>query len=93
MSYYGVGLDELLPELPQVRAPLLLHVAGADAFFPAEGRARVLEAVRSHPGIQAWEYAGADHAFARVGGTHFDAQAAALANSRTAEALASALRG
>ena len=93
VSYYGVGLDELLPELPQVRAPLLLHVAGADAFFPAEGRARVLEAVRSHPGIQAWEYAGADHAFARVGGTHFDAQAAALANSRTAEALASALRG
>ena len=93
VSYYGVGLDDLLPELPQIRAPLLLHIAGADAFFPAEGRARVLEAVRGHPSIQAWEYAGADHAFARVGGAHYEALPATIANGRTAGALASALRG
>lgn len=93
VSYYGVGLDTLLSELPQVRAPLLLHIAGADAFFPAEGRARVLNAVRGHPSIQAWEYAGADHAFARVGGAHYEALPATIANGRTAEALASALRG
>lgn len=93
VSYYGVGLDNLLPELPQVRTPLLLHIAGADAFFPAAGRARVLEAVKGHPSIQAWEYAGADHAFARVGGTHYEALPATIANGRTAEALASALQG
>ena len=93
VSYYGVGLDDLLPELPQIRAPLLLHIAGADAFFPAEGRARVLDAVRGHPSIQAWEYAGADHAFARVGGAHYEALPATIANGRTAGALASALRG
>lgn len=93
VSYYGVGLDNLLPELPQVRAPLLLHIAGADALFPAESRATVLAAVQGHTLIHAHEYAGAAHAFARVGGTHFQALPATIANGRTAEALASALHG
>ena len=92
VSYYGVSLDDLLPELPQVQAPLVLHIAGADAFFPAEGRAAVLAAVQGHPEIRAYNYQGADHAFARVGGTHYEALPATIANGRSAEALASALR-
>ncbi|MFN0108925.1 MAG: dienelactone hydrolase family protein [Blastocatellia bacterium] len=31
------------------------------------------------------DYAGQDHAFARVGGAHFNAAAAELANTRTLE--------
>lgn len=91
VSYYGVGLDNLLGEIGQVRAPLLLHIAGEDAFFPAEGRARVVSAVQGRPHIQAHTYAGADHAFARVGGTHWQGRAAAIANGRSVEALAAAL--
>jgi carboxymethylenebutenolidase len=91
ISYYGVGLDGLLGGLERVRAPLLLHIAGEDKFFPPEGRARVVEAAKSYPNVHAYVYPGADHAFARVGGTHWQGRAATIANGRSAEALALAL--
>ncbi len=91
ISYYGVGLDSLVGDLDKVQAPLLLHVAGEDAFFPAEGRAKVLAAAEGQTHVRAWSYPGADHAFARVGGTHWQGLAAAIANGRSAEALAAAL--
>jgi len=91
ISYYGVGLDGLIGGLERVGAPLLLHIAGEDKFFPPEGRARVVEAAKSHPNVHAYVYPGADHAFARVGGTHWQGRAATIANGRSAEALALAL--
>ena len=91
VSYYGVGLDDLIPKLPAVKAPLLVHIADNDTFFPAEGRAKVIEAAKGNPHIRACVYPDADHAFARVGGTHFQARAATIANGRSAEALADAL--
>ncbi len=92
ISYYGVGLDAFLGELYRVHAPLLLHLAGEDAFFPAEARAKVLAAAEGQTHIRAWSYPAADHAFARVGGTHWQGLAAAIANGRSAEALTAALR-
>jgi carboxymethylenebutenolidase len=91
ISYYGVGLDGLLGDLDRIRAPLVVHIAGEDKFFPAEGRARVLEAVEGRPNIAAYVYPGADHAFARVGGVHWNGLAATIANGRSAEALAASL--
>ena len=91
VSYYGVGLDGLLGELDRVRAPLLLHIAELDKFVPPEARAKILEAVRGKPNIQAWVYPGADHAFARPHGVSWNGRAATIANGRTAEALAAAL--
>jgi carboxymethylenebutenolidase len=91
VSYYGVGLDGLIGGLDRVRAPLLLHIADQDAFFPAEARAKVVEAAKGHPNVRAYVYPDADHAFARVGGTHWQARAATIANGRSAEALAAAL--
>ena len=91
VSYYGVGLDTLLDRLDAIHAPLLLHVAGEDGFFPPAGRAALLNAVAGHPNIQAWNYPGADHAFARVGGAHYDGLMARIAHGRTAAALAAAL--
>ena len=91
ISYYGVGLDNLLDDLAKVTKPLIVHIADKDAFFPPEGRARVIEAVRDHPLITAHVYPNADHAFARVGGVHWDGRSAAIANGRSAEALADAL--
>jgi carboxymethylenebutenolidase len=92
VSYYGVGLDNLLGDLGKVTRPLIVHIAGQDAFFPAEGRAKVLAAAQGHPLVTAYVYADADHAFARVNGVHWDGLSAAIANGRTAEALAAALR-
>jgi carboxymethylenebutenolidase len=91
ISYYGVGLDNLLGDLAKVTKPLIVHIADKDEFFPPEGRAKVVEAVRGHKQIAAYVYPDADHAFARVGGVHWDGRAAAIANGRSAEALVAAL--
>ncbi len=91
VSYYGVGLDGLLGDLGKVTRPLLVHIAGEDAYFPAEGRAKVVEAARGNPHVSTHVYPKADHAFARVGGTHWDGRSAWIANGRSAEALAAAL--
>lgn len=91
VSYYGVGLDDLLPDLGKVTKPLVVHIAGQDEFFPAAGRAKVLEAVKKYPNIACYTYPNAHHAFARVGGIHWDGFSAAVANGRSAEALMLAL--
>jgi carboxymethylenebutenolidase len=90
VSYYGVGLDGLLGELNKVTKPLIVHIADKDEFFPAEGRAKVVEAAKNHPQIRCYNYP-ADHAFARVGGTHWHGLSATIANGRSAELLASVL--
>ena len=91
VSYYGVGLDALLGEAGNIRAPLLVHVADEDKFFPPEGRAKVVAGLKDSPHAHVYVYPHADHAFARVGGTHWQARAATIANGRSAEALAAAL--
>ena len=91
VSYYGVGLDGLLGDAARIQHPLLVHIADQDKFFPAEARAKVVEALQGHPHAHAYVYPDADHAFARVGGTHWQARAATIANGRSAEALAEAL--
>jgi carboxymethylenebutenolidase len=91
ISYYGVGLDNLLGELGKVTKPLVVHIADQDEFFPAEGRAKVVQAVKGHKNIACYVYPNANHAFARVGGVHWNGRAAAIANGRSAETLAAAL--
>ncbi len=91
VSYYGVGLDGLLDGIGRVRAPLLVHIADEDEFFPAEGRQKLVRAVEGHNHISAYTYPAANHAFARVGGVHWNGRAATIANGRSAEALVAAL--
>lgn len=91
VSYYGVGLDGLLGDLDKVRKPLLVHIADKDAFFPPEGRAAVVAALQGHKHAVSYVYPNADHAFARVNGTHWDGRSATIANGRSAEVLAAAL--
>ena len=90
ISYYGVGLDGLLGDLDKVTKPLIVHIADQDEFFPAEGRAKTLAATKGHSNINCYNY-NADHAFARVGGTHWHGLSATIANGRSAELLARAL--
>jgi carboxymethylenebutenolidase len=91
VSYYGVGLDGLLGDLGKVAKPLLVHIADKDEFFPPEGRAAVVAATKGHGHAVSYIYPNADHAFARVNGVHWDGRSAAIANGRSAEALAAAL--
>jgi carboxymethylenebutenolidase len=91
ISYYGVGIDDQIPAMPGIKSPLIMHIAGEDGFFPAAARAKVIEAAKDLPQVHAYNYAGADHGFARVSGMHWSALAATIANGRSAEALAAAL--
>jgi carboxymethylenebutenolidase len=91
ISYYGVGLDGLLGDLPKVAKPLLIHIADKDAFFPPEGRAAVVAATQGHAHAVSHVYPNADHAFARVNGVHWDGRSATIANGRSAEVLAATL--
>lgn len=91
VSYYGVQLVNHLDEAKNIQTPLLMHVAEKDKFVPAADRDTVIAALKGNDHVVLNVYEGADHAFARAGGEHFDAEAAQLANFRTADFLASTL--
>ena len=87
VSYYGVGLDDLLGESGAISKPLLLHVASEDQFFPKDAQKKLAEGLAGHLHVSRQVYEGQDHAFARIGGAHYDAAAAALANGRSLDCL------
>jgi carboxymethylenebutenolidase len=84
VSYYGVGLDELLGEAENITKPTLLHIASEDQFVPKGAQEKIKAALSGHPQVTLHVYEGQDHAFAREGGAHYDAEAAKLANERSA---------
>ena len=83
VGYYGVGLDELLGEAKNIRKPLMLHIAGKDGFVPKPAQEKIIAALSGHPQITLHRYAEQDHAFARIGGEHYDKAAAESANRRS----------
>ena len=87
VGYYGVGIQDLLGEAKSIRKPLALHVAEKDQFVPPPAQEKIEQALKDNPLVTLYSYPGVDHAFARVGGAHYDAAAASLANSRTSEFL------
>lgn len=92
VGYYGVGIEDMLDELHDIRMPLLLHIAELDKFCPPEARRRILSAVARNPAITACTYPGVDHAFARPNGQNFNAEAAERANRHSLEFLAANLQ-
>lgn len=83
VSYYGVGIEKHLVEADKLAHPLLMHIAEEDQFVPKEAQALILSQLKNHAHVEAHTYPGRDHAFARVGGEHYDAADAKLANGRT----------
>ncbi|MPW21350.1 dienelactone hydrolase family protein [Paraburkholderia sp. CNPSo 3157] len=91
VSYYGVGLDAYIDEVPSIRCPMLFHFAGEDAFCPQDTRERLLAAFADNPQTKAHVYPGCDHAFATPERAHYDKPAATMAYSRTIALLRSVL--
>jgi carboxymethylenebutenolidase len=85
VGYYGVGIQDALGEARNIKKPLILHVAGKDQFCPPEAQAQIKAGLRGNPHVTLYDYPEQDHAFARVGGQHYDKAAADLANKRTAD--------
>ena len=92
VGYYGVGLDELLGEAVNIAKPLMLHIASKDQFVPPAAQEKIKAGLSDHARVTLHVYEGQDHAFARVGGEHYDERAANLANARTLDFLMEALR-
>ena len=91
VSYYGVGIEELLGESGQIQKPLLMHIAEEDGFVPKEAQATIKEGLAHLAPVQIYSYPGMDHAFARIGGVPYDEANANLANGRSLEAFKTAL--
>ena len=83
VGYYGVGLDKHLAAAANLTHPLLLHIAELDGFCPPAARAEIVARLTGRPNVELLVYPGRDHAFARVGGEHYDAADAARANAAT----------
>ncbi|MCK6449961.1 MAG: dienelactone hydrolase family protein [Alphaproteobacteria bacterium] len=85
VSFYGVGIEGLLGEATKITKPLLMHIAAQDKFVPPEAQQKIKDGLAGNKHVMMHTYPGVDHAFARVGGEHWNAPAANLANQRTAE--------
>jgi carboxymethylenebutenolidase len=85
VGYYGVGIQDSLGEAKSIKKPLTLHIAAKDQFVPPEAQAKIKDALQSNRLVTLYGYPEQDHAFARVGGQHYDKAAADLANKRTAD--------
>ncbi|MCB9990189.1 MAG: dienelactone hydrolase family protein [Rhodospirillales bacterium] len=83
VSYYGVGLDALLDEAGSIANPLMLHIAEEDEFVSKDAQEKIKAGLADNPHVTLHSYEGLNHAFTRVGGKHYDAQGAALADERT----------
>ncbi|MBI1273003.1 MAG: dienelactone hydrolase family protein [Alphaproteobacteria bacterium] len=92
VSYYGVGIEGMLGEIPDIRRPYMMHMAAKDRFVPADAQAKIARAAERNKNIVIYTYEGVDHAFARPEGQHYDEAAAMQANRRTDEFFAKHLK-
>jgi carboxymethylenebutenolidase len=91
VGYYPVGIDGLLGEKHGIARPLMLHIAGADHFVPADVQAAMHAGLDDHPRVTLHDYPAEDHGFATEIGNRRSEAAASLADERTATFLAQAL--
>lgn len=83
IGYYGVGIDGYTQEAAGLSRPVLLHIAEEDGFVSKVAQDAIKAALHANPCVTLYSYPALDHAFARVGGAHFDLDGATLANSRS----------
>ncbi len=84
VGYYGVAIEADLGEAAKLAKPLMLHIAEKDQFVPPPAQAQIKAALGANGLATLHVYPGQDHAFARIGGQHFDKASADSANARTA---------
>jgi carboxymethylenebutenolidase len=83
VGYYGVNIQTMLGETANIRKPLMLHIAEKDEYVPPAAQKQIIDSLAGNPHVTIHTYPGMDHAFARVGGAHYEQANAELANSRT----------
>ncbi|WP_233859886.1 dienelactone hydrolase family protein [Paraburkholderia sp. HD33-4] len=83
VSYYGVGLDAFIGEIPSIRCPMAFHFAANDSLCPPPTREAIQSAMSANPVIAQYVYPGCEHAFATPERESYDKPAATMAYSRT----------
>jgi carboxymethylenebutenolidase len=92
VAYYGGSTEKYAAEAVHIKRPLLYHLAQEDEYIGKDAQAVIHAALDANPHAELHDYPGCNHAFARPGGNHYDANAAALANGRTDAFFAKHLR-
>lgn len=87
VSYYGVGIENMLDASGSIKKPLLMHIAEEDKFVNKDAQGKIKAALASNPNVTIYTYPGVDHAFTRINGEHFNADATKLAHQRTDDFL------
>jgi carboxymethylenebutenolidase len=88
VAYYGGGTDQHLGDAATLTAPLLMHLGEEDEFISKEAQSNIKAGLAGKPNVEIHFYPGCSHAFARHTGTHYDAAAAAKANTRSRDFFA-----
>jgi len=83
VGYYGVTIEQQLAQAANARHPVMLHIAGKDQFVPQAAQDAIKAGLAGNPLFDVHVYPEQDHAFTRVGGAHYDAAAATIADART----------
>lgn len=83
VSYYGVAIQGALDAFANLKAPVLLHLAGDDHLCPPEAQAAITQAAAQSDKAEVMLYPGVGHAFARSGGSGYDDASATRANDAT----------
>lgn len=92
VSYYGVGIEDMTGDAGKIQNPLLMHIAEEDEFVSKDAQEQIKLALMPTPKVTIHSYPGANHAFARGQGMHYNAAAAHEANERTDEFLEKTLK-
>ncbi|MBL4588987.1 MAG: dienelactone hydrolase family protein [Alphaproteobacteria bacterium] len=87
IGYYGVGIQDLLDEAKNITKPLLLHIAQEDEYTDKNAQKLINTALSENSNITIHNYPDMNHAFTRIGGTHYDEHNSTIANTRTLEFL------
>lgn len=83
VGYYGVSIEQQLAQAANAKHPVMLHIAGKDQFVPPAAQDAIKAGLSGNPLFEIHVYPEQDHAFTRVGGAHYDAEAAKVADART----------
>jgi carboxymethylenebutenolidase len=92
VAYHGGETEKYLSEVDGLRAPLIMHLGEQDEFISRSAQSQIKAALAGKPNVTIYSYPGQWHAFTRINGAHYDAEAAALANGRTSQFLNQQLR-
>ena len=83
VSYYGVGIEQQLDEVSQIKCPMVFHFGELDRHLPAETRDQIKAAFADRNDVEFYLYPGCGHGFASHERPSFDKPATLMAHSRS----------